>query len=422
MLAGAPPTLFAQENHAHHTTTDEVSMTGPLGISLAREGSGTSWSPDATTMYASHWMKDPWLYMVHGNLFLQYIDAGGDRGDDQFGSINWLMGMARLKSERGDFLLRAMVSAEDLTVTECGYPNLLSTGESCEGGQLIHDRQHPHDLFMELAAGYERELTPGLGLQLYGGPVGEPALGPTAFPHRLSSLPNPVAPIAHHWFDATHISFGVVTAGLYGRKWKLEGSVFNGREPDENRYDLDLDSLDSYSGRLWILPNANWALQVSSGQLNEAEPGHDGAPAEDITRTTASATYHRPLTAGGIWASTLVWGRNDHDDESTDALLVESNLNLAERDILFARAEWVEKSGEDLVLETPTLDHEIFDVSSVTLGYARQFTGFAGLVPAVGISASISFVPRDLEAFYGSGSPTSFAVFVSLRPKPMAMH
>jgi len=275
---------------------------------------------------------------------------------------------------------------------------------------------------MELAASYERELAPGLAFQLYGGPVGEPALGPTAFPHRLSALPNPMAPIGHHWLDATHISFGVVTAGVYGRKWKLESSVFNGREPDENRYDIDLDALDSYSGRVWFLPTENWALQASVGHLVDAEPARNGEPAKDITRSTGSATYHRPFASGGTWASTVAWGQNrEEGGERTNAYLIESNLNLAERNIIFARAELTQKSGETLVLDDSALDHRIFNVSTVGIGYARQFGPFGSFVPAVGARAAVSFVPRDLERFYGTRSPLSIVLFVSVRPKPMQM-
>lgn len=409
---------------AHESMMDQSMMEaimGPLGISLAREGSGTSWLPDATPMYALHSMKGPWLLMLHGNAFLQYLDEGGDRGDEDFGSINWLMGMARRKVGEGDFMLRAMLSAEPDTIGECGYPDLLATGESCRGGRELHDRQHPHDLFMEIAAKYERPLTEALGIELYGGPVGEPALGPTAYPHRLSALPSPIAPIGHHWFDSTHISFGVVTAGLFGKRWKIEGSVFNGREPDENRYDLDLDPLDSYSGRVWFLPNERWALQVSIGRLKEAEPARNGRPAQDIRRPTASATYHQPLAQGGTWATTAAWGQNREGDEHTNAYLIETNLNLAERHIVFARAEFVEKSGDDLVLEDQMLADRIFNISTVGAGYVYQFAPLGNFVPSAGVRAAVSFVPSALEPFYGSRSPTSFGVFVSVRPRPMEM-
>lgn len=395
---------------------------GPLDIPMAREGSGTSWLPDETPMYAVHGMKGPWLLMLHWNAFAQYIDESGDRGDEDFGTINWIMGMARRNIGEGTLMLRGMLSAEPFTIGECGYPDLLATGESCKGGRELHDRQHPHDLFMELAARYARPLTQNLAVEIYGGPVGEPALGPTAYPHRLSALPNPIAPIGHHWLDSTHISFGVVTLGLFGRHWKIEGSAFNGREPDENRYDLDLDPLDSYSGRLWILPNDHWALQASIGRLKEAEPARDGRPSRDVRRPTASATYHLPLVHGGIWATTAAWGQNREGDEHTNAYLLESNLNLAERDIFFARAELTEKSGEDLVLNDATLANRIFDVSTLGAGYVRQFAPWGNFVPAVGVRIAVSFVPRDLERFYGSRSPMGFSLFVSVRPRPMEMN
>lgn len=395
-------------------------MLGPLGIPLDREGSGTSWLPDSTPMYAVHRMTGAWLLMLHGNVFVQYINEGGDRGDDQFGSVNWLMGMARRKAGGGDLMFRAMMSAEPATVGECGYPDLLATGESCNG-EPLHDRQHPHDLFMELAAGYERALSSNVAFQLYGGPVGEPALGPVAYPHRLSSLPNPIAPIGHHWFDATHISFGVVTAGLFGRAWKLEGSAFNGREPNENRYDFDFGALDSYSGRLFILPTPQWVLQASVGRLTEVEPGRDGEPPRDQTRITASATYHQPLVMGGTWASTAVWGRNEEEGDATNAFLAESNLNLGEGNLLFVRGELVEKTGRDLVLETPALEERSFTVGSVAAGYVRQFPALGSLVPALGARVTVSRVPSDLEPFYRSRSPVSFAVFFSVRPRMMNM-
>jgi hypothetical protein len=191
---------------------DHAMMTGQLGIPQSREGSGTSWLPDASPMYAVHSQAGPWSLMFHGNVFLQYIDEGGERGESQIGSVNWLMGMAQRPLGGGALALRAMVSAEPFTVGECGFPQLLQSGESCNG-EPLHDRQHPHDLFMELAAKYDRALTDRVGVEVYGGPVAEPALGPTAFPHRPSSMPYPSAPISHHWLDASHISFGSVTGG-----------------------------------------------------------------------------------------------------------------------------------------------------------------------------------------------------------------
>lgn len=396
---------------------------GPLGISPTREGSGTSWLPDSSPMYAVHSMWNRWEVMLHGNGFLQYVNEGGDRGDEQLGSVHWLMGMARRPLAGGNLTLRAMMSLEPITVGECGYPDALATGEFCDEFGSLHDRQHPHDLFMELAASYERAISERVGVALYGGPVGEPALGPGAYPHRISAFPNLLAPISHHWQDATHISFGVLTAGLFGRRWKLEGSLFNGREPDEERFDIDLDALDSYSGRIWLLPSERWTLQVSTAHLDEAEQHHPDEPRIDVNRTTASVTHHAPVRSGGYWANTLAWGRNDEDGapHETDALLLESALNIGEKHVFFGRGELVEKTGEDLDLEDAALHEEVFTVGKLSLGYMRQFGPFRSLIPALGASLSVSFVGDDLRPFYGKTTPFGFSIFANLKLRPMEM-
>lgn len=400
----------------HHPAAHAAMPAGPLGIPAARDGSGTSWLPDASPMHALHGRRGDWQLMFHGNAFLYYFDEGGDRGDQDFGSINWAMGMARRPLGAGDVTLRAMLSLEPATVEECGYPVLLATGETCEGGRPIHDRQHPHDLFMELAGLYRRELTAALGVEGYAALSGEPALGPTAFPHRLSALPNPIAPITHHWLDATHISFGVVTAGVFGRRWKAEASRFNGREPDEERWDLDLDALDSFSGRLWWLPGERWALQVSTGHLEEAEAAGPGEERADVDRHTASATYHRPLGDGRLLAATGAWGRNDEEGEETDAVLAEVSLDLDHRHTLFARAEWAEKTGHDLALPDHELEERTFDVGSLLLGWVVQGQARGGWRPGVGAKVSVSFVPDSLGPVYGSRTPFGWGLFASLRP------
>jgi hypothetical protein len=390
---------------------------GPLGVPRTREVSGTAWLPDASPMHALHGRAGDWDLMLHGSLYVHYLDDGGDRGREQFGATNWIMGMARRPAAGGDVMLRVMLSADPVTADECGYPDLLATGEFCDD-EPLHDRQHPHDVFMELAAAYERALGDDLALQLYGGPVGEPALGPVAFPHRISSFPNPIAPIGHHWLDSTHIAFGVATAGVYGRRWKAETSLFNGREPDAERYDFDLDALDSYAGRFWLLPNEMWALQISAGRLNEAEVHEVGGPRIDVTRVTASATYHRPLAEEGVWASTIAWGRNREGDEATHAFLAEANLNLAQRDIFYGRVEVAEKPAGDLVLPEE-LEERSFTVGKLGLGYVRQFDPVGGLVLGLGAGVTVSRVPDDLEPFYGSTRQTGLQLFFLLRPAPM---
>jgi len=410
MIQQQIPTADPGQQHdmQHMHMEHEQAMSMPS----AREGSGTSWLPDETPMYAVHRRAGAWTLMAHGNAFVQYLNDSGDRGSEQFGSINWFMGMADRAVGSGHLGFRGMMSLEPWTIRGCGYPDLLASGESCQG-ETIHDRQHPHDLFMELAATYDRPLIGNVRLQVYGGPVGEPALGPTAFPHRISAMPNPLAPITHHWFDATHISYGVVTGGMYGKRWKAEASVFNGREPDENRTNFDFGALDSWSGRVWFLPTDRWALQVSAGHLKEAEEGHDSGPRIDVNRFTASATYHRALRPGSIWASTLGWGRNEEPgSDATNALLAETNFTLDDRDTWFGRFELSQKSGRDLAIES----HALFTVAKLQAGYTRYFAAWKGLKSGVGAELSTGIVPDSLKPLYGSRMDLGFGVFVTVRP------
>ena len=393
-------------------------MTGPLGITFNRDGSGTSWLPDTTPMRAAHWSRGPWMIMLHGNAFIQYIDEGGSRGDGQFGSINWIMGMARRSVGGGSLTLRGMFSIEPLTVGKCGYPDVLATGELCNG-EPLHDRQHPHDLFMEVAAVYERELGHRVGLQLYGAPAGEPALGPTAYPHRSSSMALVLAPMTHHWLDSTHISFGVLTAGIFQSRWKAEASVFNGREPDENRYGFDLAKLDSYSGRLSYLPTSHWSLQASAGRIAQAEPPHGGEPAKDVTRVTASGTYHQNIRAAGFWATTVGWGSNREEDLNTNAVLVETSVSLDEKNTIFGRTEFAQKTDRDLVALNAS-DIRSW-VSKIQFGYERALKPLRSLTPGVGAAATINVTPQRLSPAYGDSPSTGVVVFFSLRPNAMRM-
>jgi hypothetical protein len=385
---------------------------GDMAMPSTRGGSGTSWLPDETPMYAVHAQAGRWMLMAHGNAFVQYLREAGKRGGDQAGSINWLMGMADRRVGNGHLGLRGMISLEPWTIRGCGYPDLLASGEVCRG-EAIHDRQHPHDLFMELAATYDRPLTGNIRLQVYGGPAGEPALGPTAFPHRISAMPSALAPITHHWLDATHITYGVATAGVYGPRWKAESSVFNGREPDETRTNFDFGPMDSWSGRVWLLPTKRWALQLSAGHLTEAEAGHDGGPRIDVSRVTASATYHRLLGPGTTWASTFGWGRNQEpQNDATHALLAETSLTLGERDTWFGRAELSTKSGHDLAIESG----DLFRVGKLQGGYTRYLATWRGLKPGIGAGLSAGVVPDTLVPVYGRRMDIGFGLFLTVRP------
>jgi hypothetical protein len=402
-----------------HMQHDMAHMThGSSDASPAdREGSGTSWLPDDTPMYAIHGQASGWTFMTHGNVFLQYLHDSGARGSEQTGSVNWLMSMADHDAGGGRLRLRGMISLEPWTIGGCGYPSLLASGELCDG-EPIHDRQHPHDLFMELAAAYDRPLGDRVHLQIYGGPVGEPALGPVAFMHRTSAMADPQAPTTHHWFDSTHIAYGVVTGGLYGRRWKAEASVFNGREPDDRRTDFDFGAMDSWSARVWFLPDRHWSLQASAGHLKDAELRHVDEPRVDVDRITASATYHRPIGEGGVWASTIGWGRNaEPSHDATDALLVESSLTLHDRDTVYGRFELGAKSSHDLDLPGDAT----FTVGKLAGGYTRFLANWAGLTPGVGAAASAAFVPSDLKTVYGSRVNAGVAIYVTLRPAAHGM-
>ena len=385
------------------------------GQTMTREGSGTAWLPDTTPMYAIHRQRGPWLFMAHDNLYLQFLRESGERGGDQVGSINWVMGMARRNIGAGRWTLRGMFSAEPWTIAACGYPDLLASGELCKG-EKIHDRQHPHDLLMEIAATYDAPLAGPVRWQIYGGPVGEPALGPVAYPHRVSAMPNPLAPVSHHWFDATHITFGVVTAGLYANRWKAEASAFNGREPNENRTDFDFSRLDSVSGRLWLLPTPKLAFQLSAGRLTEAEAAEVNGAGIDVMRVTASGTYHTIFRENSVWATTIGWGRNEESDHGSNALLVETNVTLMDRDAWFGRFETVSKTAHDLSLGG---SETAFTVAKLQGGYTRYFGAWKGFKPGLGASVSAGFVPAGAQHAYGNRINAGFGVFLTFRPAAM---
>jgi hypothetical protein len=400
--APAAPDAAAQD-HEHGETASLFGL---------HEASGTAWQPAVTPMRGVHQQSGGWQVMWHGNAFLQFLheSAPEHRGASQGGSLNWVMGMARRPVGTGLVGVRAMLSLEPLTVPGCGYPNLLQTGEICNG-DTIHDKQHPHDLFMELAVELDRPLVRSLRWQLYGGPAGEPALGPPGFPHRLSAGANPISPISHHWLDATHITFGLVTAGVHGPRWKAEASAFNGREPDEKRYDIDFGPLDSISTRLSFSPRAAWTTQVSIGHLAEAE-FDPGLPPADVTRTTASLTHHRRVRETGVWATTIGWGANRERGTTTHALLLESAVDLTGRDTLFGRMETTGKPAHDLHVHE---SNEVFTVAKLQGGYTRYLPPRRGLQTGAGASVSAAIVPLALQPRYG-GVGLGFGVFLTVRP------
>ncbi|MEI6739415.1 MAG: hypothetical protein WCK74_03805 [Gemmatimonadaceae bacterium] len=410
-----------------------VMVADPLGLSMTRMGSGTSWLPDSAPMYGVMRSAGNWSLMLHGTVFGQYIHATGPRGASQLGSVNTGMVNAMRTVGGGRLQLRAMGSLDAFTVGGRGYPLLLQTGESYRG-EAIHDRQHPHDLFMELAAVYERALSPTLGLQLYAAPVGEPALGPVAFPHRASAAADPFATLSHHWQDATHVSFGVVTAGLYSPRVKVEASVFNGREPDDIRTNFDFKGarLDSYAGRITVAASPALMLSTSYGRLAYAEAAH---PGEAVHRATASALWSRTQADGGSQSLAFIAGANAVGHSGwTPGFTVEGLTDLHTRWQLFARAEAVQKTAEELVL--PAVDHHAmgssslshvddpeqrFVVGHISAGVLREVAlSGAGRV-GLGTRITINVVPTTLRDFYGSSTPLGLSVFVRWRTGRMTM-
>src|SRR6266852_3611254 len=411
LLACGTWPLHAQMHMQHSMKMDER----PLGIPESRMGSGTSWLPDTSPTHAAHVMLGEWTLMLHGKGFVQYDWQQGSRGGNQLGVTNWVMAAASRSLGAGRLELRGMFSAEPWTIGARGYPLLLQSGESYRGAPL-HDRQHPHDFFMELAALYERPVARNLALSFYVAAVGEPAVGPVAFPHRPSAADDPLAPISHHWQDGTHITFGVVTAGVFARNAKLEASWFNGREADENRTNFDYTGrrLDSYSARLTVNPGPRWSLSTWYAYLKSPEGLH---PDESLHRIGAAALTTRPVGTGGTWSSALIWGANAQigTGRLASSVLLESTLDLDGTNSLFGRVEYVRKSAEELVIPSvpPTTQ---YDVGALALGYLRTVGTVAGLAAGVGVRGSVNFVPSSLNVVYGSRTPAGVAIYLRLQP------
>ena len=414
-IVGRPAAVSAQMSSMQMpmATTPE-----PLGVSMERMGSGTTWIPDVVKLPSYHSMAGSWDLMLHGFVFGQYNKQAGPRGDEQFGSLNWGMFMASRELGGGRFQVRTMLSLDPATVTERGYPLLLQSGESFNGQPLV-DRQHPHDFWMELGAMYERAITKNVGFMLYGAPSGEPALGPVAFMHRPSAMDNPFAPLSHHWQDATHVSFGVATAGLFTNRWRLEGSIFNGREPDQGRWNFDPIKFDSYSGRLTFNPDSSWSFTGGYGWMKSPEILE---PGESAHRITGSALHGATLGQDGQVSSAFVWGANAAHGHWSHSFLVESEAVLDPSNTLLMRAEYVQKNAEELVLDAApyNLDPDLgINVGTISAGYIRELVRFGGTTIGLGGMGTVNFVPSTIESIYGSRTPVGGVVFLRLRPQFM---
>ena len=399
---------MAHHEHQHeHRMEHEMPMEGFLGeYSMTREASGTSWQPEATPHEGQHWMIEDWMLMAHGSADLIYDHQGGHRGDNKVISVNMAMFMAQHPVGEGKFGFRSMFSLEPATIGKTGYPELLQTGETGDGKTPLIDRQHPHDLFMELALTYSHPINEESSAFGYFGMPGEPALGPATFMHRFSGMDNPEAPITHHWLDSTHITFGVVTLGYIWKDLKVDGSIFTGREPDEQRWNFDETRFDSYSIRLSYNPTAAFTFQASYGWLHSPEQLE---PNVNTDRLTASVTYHHSWDQNH-WQTTFAWGQNrNHPGEVLDGFLLESALRIQETHIIFGRAERVDK--DELFPPKHPLNGTSFTVNKLSLGYIYDFTKIRHFTFGVGGSGSVHLLPGELTPAYGE-TPLSCMLFV----------
>lgn len=400
----------AEQHAGHDMPGHHGGMVGFLGpYSINREGSGTSWLPDTTPHEGIHGQYGDWMTMWHALFNGVYDHQGGPRGGHKTFLSGMWMGMAQRPLGDGTFGLRAMLSPDPF-MGKSGYPLLLATGETADGRTPLVDRQHPHDLFMELAAIYSYNLSKNSSAFLYAGLPGEPALGPAAFMHRLGGMDIPEAPITHHWLDSTHITFGVVTAGLVVDKWKVEASAFRGREPDEHRFDFESPTLDSFSARVTYNPIQQLSMQVSAGRLHSPEKLE---PDINEDRVTASATYTQPFGDNNLWSTTLAWGRKMlQPGDTLDGFMLESALIFQKTYTLFLRAERVDEN--ELFHDVPGFEGRVFTVNKVSVGgiydiplHPNVKFGIGGLVSAYGI-------PSEIQPFYGH-DPFSYMVFGRLK-------
>ena len=377
--------------------------------------SGTSAEPDSAPMPMLMTMKGRWMLMFHGEAFLNAVQQSGGRGADKIFSTNWLMPMAQTQLGPGTFTARVMLSLEPATVTHRYYPELFQQGETAFGRPII-DGQHPHDFVMEVAALYDLKVGAQSLLSFYFAPVGDPAMGPTAYPHRASASENPMAPLGHHLEDSTHIADDVITGGFAYKMARIEASGFHGREPDEFRWDIDSGKIDSWSLRATVNAAPNWSAQYSFAHLTSPEALH---PGEDIQRMTASVMYNRPLLRGN-WASTLLWGRNRSLENGLawNGYLAESTLRFKERNYLWGRIENVDRTSE-LLLRGSALpgspESVLGRVQAYTAGYERDLRLVRHLATGIGTQFTLYSTPASLQGTYGT-HPVGGLIFLRLRP------
>jgi len=402
----APMAGMPVASTAHPRAHGGMIMHGALGsYQMTREASGTSWQPDASEHAGLMTTAGSWTVMAHGIVNLVYDRQPGPRGGDKAFANGMLMGMAMHQLGSGTLQLRAMVDPDPLMGPR-GYPLLLQTGETANGRDRLADRQHPHDLFMELSASVSQDIGSKGSLFVYAGLPGEPAFGPPAFMHRESIMDSPEAPITHHWLDSQHISFGVLTAGLILGQVKIEASRFNGREPDQHRWNMETGPLDSTALRLSWNPTQTLALQGSWGHFTDPEQLEPGV---DQKRWSASALWANEVAPGWKVAATLAWGRRTSQGHKDDGFAVEASLKHRAW-TLFGRGERIENRE---LIRAP--DEPAYRVGRIAIGAVRDFAIAGHLSVGAGGLLALNFVPDALAPLYGGRNPIGTMEFIRLK-------
>ena len=386
------------------------------GMYLMNMASGTSMNPDSWSMPMMMKNIGSWQGMFMGQAFLVDTQQSGPRGHDKLYAPNWMMGSAMHSLGGGTLEIQAMLSLDPATVTHRSYPELFQTGETGYGRPLV-DAQHPHDFIMSLGLHYVHKWG-GTKLQFYYAPVGDPALGPVAFPHRASAFELPQATLSHHWQDSTHIANNVATVAIARAWWRVEASGFYGSEPNENRWNIDWGPMNSYAGRVSVMPSSNWLFQVSAGRLTKPERQEPG----DVVRTTASLHYIRPV-AKGQWSSSLIWGRNHEtlSKRNVNSYLAETLLAVTHRDFLTGRIELVDK--DELFADQPELEERIartsgstFRVQAYTIGFTHDLGVFHHIETGVGANVTAYAIPAAIRPYYGD-HPAGVNMYLRFRLK-----
>ena len=386
---------------------------------LMGESSGTGFQPSAWPMPMVLTSAGNWRLMWMAQAFLVDTQQTGPLGADKFYSTNWGMLSAVHRLGGGDVMLRTMLSLEPATITDERYPLLFQTGETAYGKPIVNG-QHPHDFVMELSVQYAHRLGEHALWDVYYAPVGDPALGPVAYPHRASAMEIPQSTLGHHWEDSTHILYNVVTAGLSYKSVRLEASGFHGAEPDENRWNLQSGAMNSYSGRLTFAPAPKWVAQVSAGHLARPEALEPG----DVLRTTASVEYVVPRPHGNAWATSFIWGRNwkTAGKYGSNAVLAETEVPFKEKNFVSGRYEWSQR--DELFANNPALERQLFeqtgsrwfDISAYTIGYNRDLGIFFNVETGLGANVMLYGIPDAIKPYYGD-HPIGVNVYLRMRLK-----